>query len=317
MNQLKFLKGAGIDVLRGATAALVSIVGMGIGGIVTSALNLPTPAMPANVNLSTLMPLMFLSGILIAIALGECFRNLYDNYWQRLLALWLCNYLLYYLLNTLDAFLFTTMTNLSTGLVANLFPALFLSAMIAWLWKPGVEDSTDHHTMLEYFSARKPRDWAWRFLLAWLIFPPVYYLAGRVVALFTLRYYTDPSLGTGLTLNLTIGSLLAMQVLRGALFLLAVLPIIFAWRSTRTTLWLWLGTVIFIQIAMQILLQAYWLPLLAVRIPHGIELLVDSFIQAYFYALLLYVPSSAVPGLNVERSSNTSHESLRNIPQHR
>jgi hypothetical protein len=162
--------------------------------------------------------------------------------------------------------------------------------------------------MVDYFSARKPSDWAWRFVLAWLIFPPIYYLAGRVVALFTLRYYTDPSLNTGLTLNITIESLLAMQILRGALFLLAVLPIVFARRGTRTTLWLWLGSVIFIQIAIQTILQAYWLPLLAVRIPHGIELVADSFAQAYLYALLLYAPSSAVPVLNAERSSNASIE---------
>lgn len=316
MNRIQFLKSVGVNVLKGTAAALVSLVGMMIGGIVTSVLKMPNPIMPANVSLTALMPLMLLSGILIAIALGECFRNLYQNYWQRLLVLWLCNYLLYYLLNTLDAFLFTTMTNLSTGLVSNLFASLFLSIMIALLWKPRVDNSTDKRTIVNYFSTRKPSVWVWRFLLAWLIFPPIYYLAGRVVALFTLRYYTDPSLGTGLTLNLTIESLLAMQVLRGALFLLAVLPIIFAWRSTRMTLWLWLGTVIFIQIAMQILLQAYWLPLLAVRIPHGIELLVDSFTQAYFYALLLYAPS-AVPGLNSERGSNASSESLRNIPQHR
>lgn len=316
MNWVQFLKRAGVNVLKGAAAALVSLVGLMIGGIVTSALNLPTPMMPANVSLTTLMPLMFLSGILIAIVLGECFRNLYQKYWQRLLVLWLCNYLLYYLLNTLDAFLFTTMTNLSTGLVSNLFPALFLSAMIALLWKPESGNSTDNRTMVDYFSARKPGDWAWRFVLAWLIFPLIYYLAGRVVALFTLRYYTDPSLNTGLTLNITIESLLAMQVLRGALFLLAVLPIIFAWRSIRTTLWLWLGTVIFIQIAIQTILQAYWLPLLAVRIPHGIELLVDSFAQAYLYALLLYAPSSAVPGLSAKRSSNAFTGRAENIPQH-
>ena len=316
MNWIQFLKRAGINAPKGAAAALASLVGLVIGGRVTSALNMPTPVMPAYMSLTTLLPLMFLSGILIAIVLGECFRNLYQKYWQRLLVLWLCNYLLYYLLNTLDAFLFTTMTNLSTGIVANLFPALFLSAVIALLWKPGSGNFTDSRSMVNYFSARKPGDWAWRFVLAWLIFPPIYYLAGRVVALFTLRYYTNPGLNNGLTLNFTIEGLLAMQVLRGALFLLAVLPIIFAWRSTRTTLWLWLGSVIFIQIAIQTILQAYWLPLLAVRIPHGIELLVDSFAQAYLYALLLYAPSSAVPGLNAERSSNASTGKSGNIPQH-
>ena len=306
MNWIRFLKRGGINLLKGVAVALASLVGLVIGGIITSALNMPAPVMPANVNLATLIPLMFLSEILIAIVLGECFQRLYQKFWQRLLVLWLCNYLLYYLLNTLDALFFTTMTNLGTSIVSNLFPALFASAIIALLWKPGSGNLTDSRNMVDYFSARKPSDWTWRFVLAWLIFPPIYYLAGRVVALFTLRYYTDPSLNTGLTLNFTIESLLAMQVLRGALFLVAVLPIIFAQRGTRTTLWLWLGSVIFIQIAIQTILQAYWLPLLALRIPHGIELLVDSFAQAYLYALLLYAPPSAVPGLNAERRSNAS-----------
>ena len=315
MNKIQFLKRGGINVLKGIAVALASLVGLVIGGIVTSALNMPAPVMPANINLATLMPLMFLSEILIAIVLGECFQTLYQKFWQRLLVLWLCNYLLYYLLNTLDALLFTTMTNLGTGLVSNLFPALFASVMIALLWKPGSGNLTDSRNLVDYFSARKPSDWIWRFVLAWLIFPPIYYLAGRVVALFTLRYYTDPSLNTGLTLNLTIESLLAMQVLRGALFLVAVLPIIITHRGTRTTLWLWLGSVIFTQIAIQTILQAYWLPLLAVRIPHGIELLVDSFAQAYLYALLLYAPPSAVPRLDAERRSNASNGRLIRDPQ--
>jgi hypothetical protein len=118
-------------------------------------------------------------------------------------------------------------------------------------------------------------------------------------------------------LNFTLEGLLAMQVLRGALFLLAVLPITFAWRDTRTTLWLRLGTVIFVQIAMQTILQACWLPLVAVRIPHGIELLVDSFALAYLYAMFLFVPSTAVPRLNAERSLNAPAGRLENIPEHR
>jgi hypothetical protein len=86
---------------------------------------------------------------------------------------------------------------------------------------------------------------------------------------------------------------MAMQVLRGALFLVAVLPIIMAWRGSQKGLWLWVGAVIFIQIAGQALLQAYWLPA-GLRIPHSLELLADSFLQAGLYALLLCFPSKQV-----------------------
>jgi hypothetical protein len=243
--------------------------------------------MPAYMNLSTLMPLMFVSEMVMAMALGECFQRLYRSFWQRLLWLGLCHYLLYSALNTLDAFLFTTFTNLGTGFVSNLFPALFTAAAIALLWRPAAGSLTDQPSLAAYLSTRRPGDWAWRFAAAWLCFPPIYYLAGRGVAIFTLSYYQDPSHSLGLTLNLTLGSLMAMQVLRGALFLLAVLPIIVAWRGTPRGLWLAVGSVIFVQIAIQTIVQAYWLPFVAVRIPHGIELLVDSFAQAAVYAWAL------------------------------
>jgi hypothetical protein len=70
------------------------------------------------------------------------------------------------------------------------------------------------------------------------------------------------------------------------LFLIAVTPLLFSWQGKRRGLWLWIGSVIFIQIANQIIVQAYWLPL-ELRIPHTIELLADSFIQAGFYVWLL------------------------------
>ena len=77
------------------------------------------------------------------------------------------------------------------------------------------------------------------------------------------------------------------------MFLLAVAPILIAWQGTRTRLWWWVGFVIFFQIANQIIVQAYWLPL-GLRIPHTIELLVDWLIQASFYVWILEFPYSRI-----------------------
>jgi hypothetical protein len=295
MNGLRILKTSGLNLVKGGAVALVSFAGLIVGGMVTRALNLPAAGVPAFINLSLVMPFMLLSELTMAIVLGECFQRLYQSYWQRLLCLWLCHYLLYSALNTLDALLFTTLTNLGTSFVSNLFPALFAAALTALLWRPAAGRAADSRSLAAYFSIRRAGEWAWRFAAAWLCFPLIYYLAGRVVAVFTLRYYQDPSLNLGLTLNLTLESLMAMQVLRGALFLLAVLPIILAWRGTRTALWLQVGLVIFAQIAIQTILQATWLPFLEVRVPHGLELLVDSFAQAGVYAWLLFPRQSAAP----------------------
>lgn len=287
---MKIIKRVFFDLLKGIVAAAAAFAGLILSGMITPLLGLPTPGLPPQAEMSAIIPRMLLTLVVISIVLGECFQGLYCRYWQRLLSIWLCNYLLYYLLNLLDGLLFSPLPHMSTGIVANVFPVLFMAAVIAWLWKPGTVPSLENGVVREYFAARKAGQWAWRLALAWLVYPPIYYLMGRVVQPFVQPYYEDPSLGLGLTLPPSLGVLLAMQVLRGALFLLAVLPILVAWRGSPRGLWLWVGTVIFIQIAGQGILQAYWLPV-GLRIPHSLELLADSFLQAGVYTLLLCIPA--------------------------
>jgi hypothetical protein len=286
---MQYLKRVGLDLVKGAVAALASLLGLVAGGIITAMLGLPTPGMPPQMDLNTLMPLLFLTQIVITIVLGECFQQLYRRYWQRMLSIWLCAYLLYYLLNTLDGLLFSPLPNLSTSIVSSIFPALFAAAVIALLWRHKTTDLSFTGNAKAFFITMKPGTLAWRLLVAWLAFPPIYFMMGRVVAPFVQHYYEDPSLNLGLTLP-PLGTMLAMQGLRGALFLLAVLPIMAAWRGSRRTLWLWTGFVIFIQIAGTLIFQAYWLPA-GLRIPHALELLADSFLQAGVYVLLLFFPS--------------------------
>lgn len=293
MKAVEISKRIGIDLLKGAAAALASLLGLVVGGMVTGWLNLPTTLIPSYMNIYNLMPLMFVSEVSIAIVLGECYRRLSWSFWPRVFALGISHYLLYYLLNLLDGLLFTPMPHMSTGIVSDIFPAFFAAAVIAWLWRPEKDVVPAGEILATFFSARRPIEWGWRLLVAWLIYPPVYYLIGRIAALFTLHYYQDPALNLGLTLP-DLSTLLLMQVLRGSLFLVAMLPILFSWRGGRTGLWLWLGLVIFVQIANQVIVQAYWLPL-GLRIPHAFELLVDSAIQAGFYAWLLLHRSIGSP----------------------
>ena len=287
MKVISVVKNAGIDLVKGALASLASFVGLVIGSLVTRLLGLTPASLPAYTDMTILMPLMLISGITIAIVLGECFQRLTWSFWPRVLSIGICHYLLYYLLNILDGLLFTPLPHMSTAILSDLFPAFFAAAVIAWLWRPESGILHAGKIIVAFFSSHPWNGWAWRLLVTWLIYPPVYYLIGRGAALFTLHYYEDPTLNLGLTLP-SVSTLMLMQVLRGALFLLAVAPILIAWQGTRTRLWWWVGFVIFIQIANQIIVQAYWLPM-GLRIPHTIELLVDSFIQASFYVWILFL----------------------------
>jgi hypothetical protein len=286
MKAIEIVKRSGLDLLKGTAVALVSFLGLLIGGMVSNMLHLPSPIIPAYMSMTTLVPLMIISEISIAIVLGECFQSLNWSFWPRLLAIGINHYLLYYVLNLLDGLLFTPMPNMSTGFFSDLFPAFFAAAVIALLWRPKTGTLPASKIMGTFTSGRARSEWRWRLLVAWLIYPPIYYLIGRIAALFTLHYYQDPSLNLGLPLP-DLSTLLLMQVLRGALFLLAGTPILFAWRGGRRGLWLWVGSVIFVQIANQVVVRAYWLPL-GLRIPHTIELLVDSFLQAGLYVWLIY-----------------------------
>lgn len=281
----RVIRRTGVDLIKGVVVALVSILGLVVGGVIANLVGLPTPIVPSYINTTTLFPLLFISGIPMGIVLGECFQKLPFSYWQRVVTLLIGNYILYYLANTLDAFLYSPMTNLSTNIFSDLFPALFTALVIALLWRPKAGTQTESWSSL-LNKGRTLEGFAWRFVIAWLCYPPIYYLIGLLVSLFTKSYYEDPSHSLGLVLS-PLWAILLMQIPRGALFLLGVLPILLNWPgSRRIALWLWTGMVIFIQIASSILFQAYWLPP-EVRIPHSFELFADSFIQAGLYVLLL------------------------------
>ncbi len=282
-----------LDLLKGAVAAIAGTIGMLLGSMIAKGAGIPMPAQPAYVDPARLLPLMLLCNIPLAIALGECYRKLPFKYGQRVAALFLSNYILYSLANMLDAFLYNPMPHLATNLFIYIFPALLASLIIAVLWRPAAQalPAIGWRSLLANGSL-------WRFAAAWLGYVPIYYLIGLLVAPFTKSYYTDPSHSLGLVLP-PLWAILLMQIPRGLLFLLAVLPLLRYWPGSRMALWLWTGAVIFIQVANAAIFQAYWLPPI-VRIPHGLELLTDSFLQAALYVLLLVPAHQAAANSLVE-----------------
>ena len=123
--------------------------------------------------------------------------------------------------------------------------------------------------------------------MAWLIYLPIYRGMGLLISPIVAPLYEAAEFGLVLP---EAGTMVDMQYLRGALYLLAVLPIIVLWRGSRQALWLWIGSAILVQIAATPILLAYWYPL-SFRLVHALELVVDSFTQAYVYAQLLFVPA--------------------------
>jgi len=278
-------------VLKSFICSVLLIVGMIVGGIVAIILGLTQPTMPASIDTNLTIILMIPAGMIISIVLGELFKKLDQGFLERFVCIFLFNYIIYYLLQVFESVIFTTMMNLSFGIVMDIFPSLFISLAIAKMWKPIKEDRSLRTEAKSYFAKRKTLDWTWRFVLAWLAYVPLYYFIGVAISPWVLPYYNDPNLDLGIILPDT-SVMIALQFVRSAYFLFATMLVIIMWRGTKQSLLLWLGFSIFVQVAVIPLIVGYWLPI-GLRIPHAIELTIDSFVQAIIYVGLLFnnIPS--------------------------
>jgi len=88
-------------------------------------------------------------------------------------------------------------------------------------------------------------------------------------------------------------TIVKVQLLRGFLYLLSVLPIFFLWNAGKKSLFLWLSSIFIYQNIAMGMLFTVWLPA-KLRIVHSIELTLDSILLALFYVVLLYIPGNRV-----------------------
>lgn len=269
---------------KGLLAGIAWQIGLIAGSLVTPLLGFATPPVPPGVDPALILPLGVLVGVPVAIVLGELNVRLGQRFTPRVLTTFFFHYLVYGLLQVLEQILFTTTTTLGYGALSNLFPAAALALAVGALWRPEEAGRPLGQAWPRFFNARRPVDWAWRLIVAWLIYLPIYRGMGLLISPIVRPLYDAQAFGLVLP---DAGAMVDMQYLRGALYLLAVLPILVLWRGSRRVLWLWTGTAIFIQIAATPILLAYWYPL-SFRLVHALELAVDSFAQAYVYAQLLF-----------------------------
>lgn len=76
MKIIEIIKRVVKDLVKGVAVALASFLGLVISGLFAGLFHLPSPTLPAYMNMTTLMPLLLISVVSIAIVLGECFQRL-------------------------------------------------------------------------------------------------------------------------------------------------------------------------------------------------------------------------------------------------
>jgi hypothetical protein len=126
------------------------------------------------------------------------------------------------------------------------------------------------------------RGWLLRLALAWATFPMIYLAFGKLVEPLVMDVYRQGLLEMTAP---TWGQIIPMQMLRSALLLAAMVPLIRRWNRAPRALWLCLSAAFFLLTGGFYMLQAYWMPV-GFRLAHSLEMLADALVYAALLVML-------------------------------
>jgi len=276
------------------------VVGVGyagataIAGLIARGLGLSFPSIATQIDPTTSLMLRGASGFLLGLIVSPLAVRLRVPAVERFAVLALLLLIVNQAVNLIEGFYFTTY--FTTGFASTLVTALIGSSVVAWLlavlFPPRVEDRRLLRSIQSYYRQRSVFAWAWRILLAGALYLPTYFVFGMLAYPFVQAYYQDPSLGAGVRVP-GVEVILPLEVVRGLLYVLAVLPLVALLRYPRWGLALLLGLTI-------AGLNA-WEPLIAntlwpatMRLTHGLEITGDALVQGVTIAWLLGWPDSPI-----------------------
>jgi hypothetical protein len=294
------LKSLFVNLGKLLLCGLIFAVGITVGGIFVILLGLEQPPMPTGMDGQAAMQFMLLESPLLALLLALLARHLSGGFWLRTLMLasltWVCNSLN----NQIEAAAFAGMkTGFLFTILTFLFPAMFVSLAVAWLFPSVHARESFSASAKSFFGKYTAKGWAWRLALGALSFMPIYYFFGLLVIPFTRSYYEQNLFGLEIP---PLETLIPILFLRSLLFFGTSLPILVAWQGSKRNLAWRLGLALFYLVGFQAMLMANWMPW-ALRFPHMLEILADEFVYAGVLAWLFGNPVKAGSTLAFEAAN--------------
>jgi hypothetical protein len=266
--------------------------------LVFGILSLPLTLMSARPSPVTSTAVGLVTGAGYAVVVIPLARRLAYRRRTRFLAVFVLLYWIGLLSNLVEAGFDTTISRpeLAGGAVILAIPIAAASWTVAWLL-PARETKQPLPPISRLLSQRSVLSWAWRILVAGLLFAVVLQLAGTLWGPVIARYYHDPTY-MAQTQTITPPGYVAWpeEVARGILFVLVLLPLLAVMRGRD-----WRS--LLVAAAYIALLDAViegWLPMLAqtswplqFRLGEGADLTTDALARGVFVALLLALPAFA------------------------
>jgi len=272
---MKFMKLAGRILLAG----FAYLIGLSIMGALAPVLHLPTLRALPGVTPQHTFELALLASPLLSIGLLPLALNLKGSWSQRAEAIAALLFVTLGLNTLIEAKIFTSVLEGSPWLASAqwILPCALTAAALTYRFG----DQQETTGVLEEFGTRLV---GWRVVLAWLIWPVIYFFFGMCVSPFVVPYYQTSAGALGLHIP-AISVIIRTQLLRSALFLAASLPAIMLWTKSRGYLILALGLAHAMTVGIFQLVQAPFLPMV-LRVAHSIEITCDSFAYAAVLVLL-------------------------------
>ncbi len=246
------------------------------------------PSMTTNLSselTGTAFGLSIIDGILITALLSVLAARLPYRPLVRFLAIFVPFFWINAGSNTLELMFFSTYAAPAVigTWIDTIVEALLIVGVFVWLL-PAAEKYRGAPGLLTILGQRPLGSWIWRSLLVGVLYVPTYWTFGALIYPIVKPYYNNPAYGLKLvTPNFWV--LLVLELVRGLLYVVALLPVLAVTRGSRWQTWLYVFVFIGMFNAWQLVVNLTWPAQL--RLGHAAEITGDVLVQSLCFCWLL------------------------------
>ncbi|MBD3404289.1 hypothetical protein GF420_15475 [candidate division GN15 bacterium] len=248
--------------------------------------------LPQQADESAAVAYLLIGSLLLSAGLLPLVRGMGGTVSQRSLTTAVFFYVAFGVAVSIESAIYASVGGFDRMILVFLLPCLALSLVYVASSEGGERRQRFLEHLRRMLASRPASAWAWRVVVSVAAFPIIYLVFGIIAAPLVMEFYREA--GLGLTVP-SIGTILGVQLLRSAMFLVVTIPILLFWVSSRRRLILALGLAHFVFVFAYDIVLAYQLPISLV-LTHGVEILLDSIVYAWVFVSLLRAGSTTGTG---------------------
>ena len=283
MKQSNIMKTVLINTGKILLLSFVLVSGLIISRIIIYKLGLIIPRMPQQADEVTAVYYLFAGSLLLSGGFYFLTQNIAGSRIIKFLIIFLFMFIGFGIGVSIESSIYSDMESYNLIIIILFLPTLLFSIVSSIIYEPKQASESFITNLLNFFKKHSKGKWIWKFILAIISFPIIYFFFGILVSPIVTIYYDELVKGLFLPNPQTI---IFIQLIRSTLFLLITIPIIINWTSGKTHLILALGCAHFVMVFAYDFYLAIVMPIELVLI-HGIEILLDSFVYSWVLIRIL------------------------------